>query len=716
VEDAPTAIYIDITWSNVAANNTAAALQAILRTKNTALRDFSGWFVCENAAYAASRPTTSANFSSLDGGNELSYNLVLANVAGNATNTSRFPLSYAELTSQEDYWSEEDGFAVVTPYLEDDLDYIQFAQTPDTMYLSHYKYAPRKVARASTGIWTVATYSRTNDPFVAGSALTINAITLTGTDAYVGFATPATLYGDQPYAFASIVGTTELNGNTYYLEPDPAPPFGTLKAWLLDPDTGLRIPSAGLSSYVSGGTATPAADNPIGVCFYESRLMFAGTNRRPRTVFGSRSSVSTTGAARLDDFTGGSDADHAVFFTLSPLNGSIDYISWAGGTPKHMLVGTFGGPFRISGGGLDEPITPSSINVRPLDAYGCASSAPALNGSYVYYIQRGGTTIRALRYDVDVDDVSSYDICMNADQIGESEITRIVLQNGKSDYLWAIRADGQLCGCTIQGPEKIAGWHRHKIGGTAAKVLDAAVLPRPGQSDQLYVVTERTVNGSTFRAIEAMADDVAFPDIENYYGVAATEALDAAAYRTAAVALKKTAVHLDAYETYNSTPATTISGLDHLEGETVTALADGVEVPDLVVSSGAITLQSAASVVHVGLPYTGYIQTQNLEVGGRSGPAQGKPRNICGLNIRFLNSLGGEYGTNLYHMQTIEDSRITLADGAEAPVYSGIFPVQVEDNWSTENDRNEKTVFVRQAAAYPCVVQFIDIQYDTGDE
>ena len=610
-------------------------------------------------------------------------------------------------------------YEVDTPYLADELDYLQFTQTPDTMYLTHYAYAPRKLTVDSSETWTLATYSRTNDPFVAGSALTITGISLGAGYVIVSFALPATILGGQSYTFASIVGTTELNGNVYKMAPDPSAPFGTLRAYLLDPDTGAQIDGSAMTAYTSGGTATPTADNPIGVTFYESRLHFVGTSRRPRTCFASRSPVPTTGAARLDDFTGGTDADHACFFTLAPVAGSVDYITWGGGTSKYLLVGTFGGPFRVSGGGLDEPITPSSINVRQLDAYGCSAAMPALTGPLAYYIQRGGKTLRGVKYAADVDDFASFDMCLNADQIGDSELKRVVFQANRPDALWVVRDDGQLAGCTVQGTERIAGWHRHTIGGTAAKVLDVAVLPRPGMNAQLYVVTERTIDGATYRAVEAMADDVVFPDIEDYFTGEDNAATDAATYRAAALAILKTSAHLDAYEVYNSTPATSITGLHHLEGETVTAVADGVEVTDLTVEDGAITLPTAASIVVVGLPYTGLLQTQNLEVGGRSGPAQAKPRNINALNIRFLNSKGGKYGTDLYHLYDIDTEdpdALELADGSAAPVFNGIRALQHSDVWSTENDRNEKTVFIQQTKPFPCVVQFIDIEYETGDE
>jgi len=709
---------IEITFSTVLTNNTGAAIQALLRAANPL---YANWRVAENSVFAADRKKSPAPIqeSTLDGGNTLRYFAAAVAVVGTPEHTIRFPdigIGY-EVPGQ--YWTQEDEFVLTTPYLESDLETLQTAQTPDTMYVTHRRHAPRKLTRDSSGRWTLSTYARTNDPFVAGAAVTINGITLSAAGVLVSFAASPTLYEDQLYAIAAVVGTTQLNGNSYYLELDLATPVGVIRAWLIDPNTGARLPQTGLSAYVSDGTATPAADNPVGVGLYEGRLFFLGTNRRPRTVFGSRSPNSTTGAPRLDDFTGGTDADHAVFFTLSPLNGTADYIVWGGGTTKYLLVGAFGGTFRVSGGGLEEPITPTSVKVRPVDRYGCSPTAPAFDGAGMYYVPRDERSVRWVQYADDADELVSRDICLNAEQIGYSAIKRVVPHSARLNFLWAVRDDGQLCGCTVEGLEQVTGWHRHKISGTAAKVLEVAVLPRSGQNDQLYIVSERTVNGSTSRSIEIMADDVVFADIEDYYGIAATEALDAAAYRADVDTQKKLAVHLDAYETYNGAPATVISGLSHLEGQTVTAIADGEEVTGLVVASGAVTLPAAASVVHVGLPYTGILQSQNLEMGGKSGPAQGKPRNICALNIRFLNSRGGGYGTDLYHLHDIDTEdpgALVLADGSPAPLFNGIRALPNADNWSTENDRNEKTVFVVQEKPYPLVVQFIDVEYETGDE
>ena len=614
-------------------------------------------------------------------------------------------------------------YILPTPYvLDGDIDYIFFSQTVGTMYLTHYGYSPRKLTVGTSDDFTLAVYSRTNDPFTPAATTEgiIGFDAATGPTGTYALFTSGTVISEAVLYTLAVSGTSMWDGlNQVVVKFDYISTGGGVDRYrLVDPRTLGNVAPLGTLEDVTGkASAVPELlDAPIAVAFYENRLWFAGTDLRPRTVFGSRSPVPTTGASRFDDFTGGTDADHACFFSLAPVNGAVDYVAWAGGTTKYLLIGAFGGPFRVSGGGLDEPITPSSINVRQLDSYGCAATMPALNGSLAYYIQRGGKTVRGIKYTADVDDFASYDLCLNAEQIGDSELKRVVFQAGRPDALWVVRDDGQLCGCTIHGAERITGWHRHKIGGTAAKILDVAVLPRPGLNDQIYVVTERTVGGVTRRAVEAMADEIAFPDIEDYFTGEANGATDAATYRAAVEALLLTSVHLDAYETYNSTPATLIQGLHHLEGETVSAVADGELVEDLVVANGAVTLPTAASVVHVGLPYDGYLQTQNLEMGGRSGPAQDKPRNICAFNIRFLNSLGGEYGTDLYHMQSITDGLLDLNDGAAAPVFSGILRLQYSDNWSTETERNEKTVFIAQRRPFPCVVQFIDLEYATGDE
>src|SRR6185437_15071263 len=94
-------------------------------------------------------------------------------------------------------------------------------------------------------------------------------------------------------------------------------------------------------------------------------------------------------------------------------------------------------------------------------------------------------------------------------------------------------------------------------------------------------VMNRTIGGATKRYIEVLERpfDGDIDDIEDAFFV-------------------------DCGLSYSGTAITTVTGLDHLEGQTVSVLADGGVVDGLVVSSGSITLPYSASKIHVGLPFT----------------------------------------------------------------------------------------------------------------
>jgi len=715
-------------------------------------------------------------------------------------------------------------YEIASPYLEADLVDISFAQSLDTMYLAHFRYAARKVTIDSAEQWSLGTYSFTNTPFAAVAAvLTVTEVVRSGQNSVsapvtnsgqgqtvVVLPSGSVVVAGTPYAFTSVGGVTNINSGSYLLEVFTNLGGGTLVWALLKTTAGANVNSAAWNGpYTSGGIATPAADYPIAVAFYEGRLGFFGTSQRPSTFFLSRS-PSSTGAARYDDFTGGTDADHACFFTLAPTNGQVPFICWARGTAEYLFIGTFSGPFRVSGGGLDEPITPASINVKQIDSFGCEASAPA-GGARPFFIQRGGVALRTTRYDAD-GKIETYDMLLNAEHIANSRLERVVLQTGRPDALWATRTDGLLAGMTVQGAENIAGWHRHKLGGVNASVLDVKALGRTDKNDQLWIVSRRVVAGITRCFVEIQADDVIFPDLADFYAGQGdlNRENDLETYKNAVYRRQEEYIHLDAAATYNGstrgsvaaatlTPgattgtgitftasaavfkatdvgnelwkkpnrdtgigggravitayvsttvvtctidvdfdhagaiaagewhiaAETIRGLWNLEGQVVAVVTDGAvysdgsqdvdgDYPLVTVTNGAITLTDPAAVVHVGLPYEGFIKTHNLALGGENGPVQNKMRNIAKMFIRFLSSLGTNYGTDLYDLKQIEHRDVGNDNlDRPAPVFTGVRELPNPDN---HDGPEGKHVIVSQRLPLPSVIQSIDLHYDTAEE
>jgi hypothetical protein len=90
--------------------------------------------------------------------------------------------------------------------------------------------------------------------------------------------------------------------------------------------------------------------------------------------------------------------------------------------------------------------------------------------------------------------------------------------------------------------------------------------------------------------------------------------------------------------------STVITGLWHLEGTTVSALADGAEIKNLTVTNGSVTLPVKTARAQIGQPYTSRLATQRVESGAVDGTAQGKTKRFHQIVMRLYASLGGKVG------------------------------------------------------------------------
>ena len=124
--------------------------------------------------------------------------------------------------------------------------------------------------------------------------------------------------------------------------------------------------------------------------------------------------------------------------------------------------------------------------------------------------------------------------------------------------------------------------------------------------------------------------------------------------------------------------------MDHLEGETVKIWADGAIQADKTVSSGQITLDSAASVVQVGLGYTHTMKSLKIEGGNPAGTAVGKTKRIANITYVVLNSHKLKFGPDMSNL-TEKDFRVVSDPmDAAAPLYTGETLVEFEGDYETD--------------------------------
>jgi hypothetical protein len=213
-----------------------------------------------------------------------------------------------------------------------------------------------------------------------------------------------------------------------------------------------------------------------------------------------------------------------------------------------------------------------------------------------------------------------------------------------------------------------------------------AVIPTDDTEYEVYVIVKRTINGATRRFVEVL-NVFDFDETDN-----------------------TSFNFLDSQLSYSGSAATTISGLDHLEGQTVSILADGATHPDKTVSSGSVTLDRSSTNVKIGLAYTSLLQTMRLNAGSQNGTSQGKTKRIYDITVRMFETIGVEVGPDLSNMERIpfRSSADLMDEGI--PPFTGDKEVEFRGNYETDG-----FIYVRQRQPLPFTILSLYPRLQTND-
>jgi hypothetical protein len=234
--------------------------------------------------------------------------------------------------------------------------------------------------------------------------------------------------------------------------------------------------------------------------------------------------------------------------------------------------------------------------------------------------------------------------------------------------VWFVSSSGKLLGLTYVPEQQIGAWHQHDTDG----VFESCTVVAEGGEDVLYCVIRRTIGGNSVRYVERMASRQFTDQADAFF--------------------------VDCGLTYSGAPATTISGLNHLEGKTVNILADGAVHPQRVVTSGRITLDHAARKVQVGLPIVADLQTLPIaaQIDGSFG--QGRYKNVNKVWLRVYRSSGIFVGPDADNLVEAKQ-RTTEPYGSPPALKSEEIQIVLTPAWADSGK-----VFVRQADPLPLTV------------
>ena len=578
---------------------------------------------------------------------------VYKNVTGSTTTTGNTPPVHLEGT--ESYHDSSTGFT--------------------QWEFQHNGSGYVKVTGVTSGyIATVEVVERVSDNHVADLTATITNITQA--NPAVVTASSHGFTNGQKIIIRNVVGMTEVNNLVFTVA------GATTNTFQLS-----GINSTGYTAYTSGGSAGLSAGvktwsegafsvkngYPRAVAFYEERLYFAATPNQPQTIYGSVT-------ADFENHKPGTEDDAAVNITIA--SDKVNVI-------KHLLPARFlqilttSSEFTLSGGTGTTPVTPTNVNVLRETTFGSSDVRPLRAGNSTILIQKGQEKVKEITFDLDTDGLLGVDLSILADHLPRGGLTDMVWQQEPELILWFVHTDGGLIGLTYDRANGAIGWHDHDLGGTG--IVESITSIPSGAEDQVYASVQRTIDGETVRHIEYLTTIDFGDDVTD-------------------------AFYVDSGLTYDGSATTTISGLNHLEGETVTILADGAAHADKVVSGGRVTLDRSASKVHVGYGYTSIVETLRLEAGADDGIAQGKIKRIHGVTARFYNSVGAEIGPDTNNLDRLPFRDSSMSMDEAVPLYNGDKEIFFPSGYD-----NDARVVIRQNQPLPMTILAIMRRSNTFD-
>lgn len=570
-------------------------------------------------------------------------------------------------------------YEIANPYAEDDLFDIHYVQSADVLTLVHPNYAPRELHRLGATNWQLTTLSFAAS-IAAPGAPSLSAAGHTAvkyTYYYVVTAVDSEGVSESAASASSSVGgnlfETGATVTISWVAVAGASRYNVYKLQgglygYIGQTTGLSIvddnisPDLGKTPPMYDSVFNGVGDYPGAVSYFEQRRCFAGTTNKPQNIWMTKSGTETNMSYSLPV----RDDDRIAFRVAAREANTIRHII----PLTQLLLLTSSAEWRVTSVNSDA-ITPSTISVRPQSYVGASNVQPAIiNNTLVYAAARGGH-VRELAYNWQANGFLTGDLSLRAPHLFDTfDIVDMAYAKAPQPLVWFISTSGKLLGLTYVPEQQIGAWHWHDTDG----VFESCTVVAEGREDVLYCVIRRTINGASVRYVERMASRRLF----------ATQA---------------DAFFVDAGATYSGVPADVISGLDHLEGKTVSILADGAVHPQRVVTGGSITLDVEASKVHIGLPIEADMQTLPLALQLQDGSfGQGRLKNVNKVWLRVYRSSGIFVGPSATEL-TEAKQRTTENYGTPPGLKSEEILVVLTPSWAYSGQ-----IFVRQSDPLPLTV------------
>lgn len=267
-----------------------------------------------------------------------------------------------------------------------------------------------------------------------------------------------------------------------------------------------------ISSWRLGAFTATAAAYPTSGILYEGRLWLGGARegRIDASMSGSLLTFSPT------DTYGNVFDNHAIDENLSAQ--SQDMIRWFAPDRSGLLFGTVAEEYIATGGGNNDPITPSNFLFRRMSRYGTATGgATAVHAGFAVVFIQTGTQI-VYEYVTDAFTTAPSGRVLNefCRQIGDlyGGLGELAYCETRVPLVWATtNLTAAFASCTyrrfsrfMSQPADMAGWALHELADLKRAPVSLSAVSFPDlDNDYLYITTAKATGGVGFaNGVEVM--------------------------------------------------------------------------------------------------------------------------------------------------------------------------------------------------------------------
>jgi hypothetical protein len=615
---------------------------------------------------------------------------VVAGNTGAAFTLTDFAGNPLDLTAYAGVGTVARIYNVPTPYSQDDIFDLHYVQSADVMTIVHPKYPPKELRRLGAANWTLTDISFVSSMTPPTGVLATAVHGSTGTPNYIDYpylVTSLSSIGEESLASAVSIANNDLTlagytniitwtGVTGAARYNVYRKYQGIYAFISQTEDTIVVDN---NIVPDTATTPPELKNPFGtvnnypaaVSYVQQRRVFASTVTLPQTMWMTRTGTESN----LSSSTPSRDTDALVFRIAAREANTIRHI-----VPlSELVLLTSSAEWAVTANGsATQALTPSTLSVQPQGYTGASNVVPVTVSNSLLYAMALGGHIGEMTFNYYAGGYVTQDISLMAPHLFDF-FTIVDMAYAKAPYpiMWCVSSNGDLLGLTYSPANKVSAWHHHDTDGA----FESVCVVTEGSESVLYAIVNRTVNGRQVRYVERLHSRQVETLTDSFF--------------------------VDCGVLYSGAATQTVTGLGHLEGKTVSILADGAVQPQQVVANGAVSLQHAASIVAVGLPITADMETLPFSYQA-PGFGQGAMKNVNRVWLRVHNSSGVFAGPSVDDLIQYKQ-RTTEPYGSPPALITGVIELDLAPSWNADG-----SVFIRQSDPLPLIVASMTIEASIG--